>query len=836
MASGVVAAFFFVCTVLLPWLAVGEGDDQSAFITNAYFSDKLVEVDNVLKPSGVVSVLPANVPGVSGYFIMDVAFVELGTHQLQIDILDRKSKKITDIAYDPVKVRDKDHVYTVVGSVAGEFPSGWLFFKVFDQVNGKPRQHLSTFYIMTRDLAEAKQASGREPPAERGRREETPTMGGPALGDFQFSPEAFPDEEPAPRQPDRPTTTTRPPPPATAPSPSIQTVPASAAEARYTLYLGSYGSKDNAGQVATRITALGIPGSSQMVEVDGRRYYRVSTGSFAKISDAEAAARRIEEKTGIKGSVQDLTRQMAGSRRGSTPPGESPPTDTSPPPAAESRPLSPPAAGSRSVASPDRHPPDARQPETLPAREATGSTAEKPLPTGADVIYVGSYPDRKPAREMRQRLEKLKLPVFHQQTQIGPQPFVRLFLGPFADPEKLRVALRTLEEKQGIKGMPMASGRKETAANSQGSSPGHALSSPSPPTAAAGGTGTNPAPALNPASPLQKPGDVGGKGPFMIKMSAFGGKAFADRRQRELEGIGLPTFQKEAMADGHRHHQVYLGPFPSLEEAEEATRLAVRRFGHAGAILPVSGAADAAVTPVASLAPAAGGPTSEKTPPPSSEATLLTIQVVTYLDREMAEQMKVQLLTWGIPAFIQSETIHDRQVLTVLAGPFSSQKAAEETQRLIARKSGIQGTLQTQSLATTLAHATPPSATSRGKEDRNGQPTPPPPGESPPPPGATPGNSGEEPRYLVYLGSFSNKKRIDTLEKGLLALGLPAMRQNIPVDQGHAEGLCSGPFPTRREAGVAMKLISEELKPAKPEIRERSMTRINMGKACGPKP
>ncbi|MBF0322187.1 MAG: SPOR domain-containing protein [Magnetococcales bacterium] len=413
MVPGIAATLFSIFVMLFPLAARAVVGDQGAYITNAYFSDKLVEVGNVLKPSSVVSVLPANMSGVNGYFIMDVVFVEMGRHQLQIDILDKNAKKIADMAYDPVQVKDKEHVFTVVGSVAGEFPSGWLFFKVFDQINGKERQHLSTFYIMTRDPAE----EDREPRRGRksGQEKKPPAVADKsALGEFHFTPNAALEDQTSsvydPPGRESGSTFTAGVADAAHTGPASPFVSPSPRTTGYSIYLGSYANNKGAELVTSKVNALGIPSFYRLIEVNGRNYFRVNAGSFADASEAELAAKLIEEKTGIKGSVHDLAAEKAVVQQ---------------------------REGGKKGAVQQNTPPAATEP---------------------DLIYVGSFSERKPALDTYRKLEKMQLPVFHQLTKVGLQPFVRLFVGPFSDKEKMHAALKSLKGTLGIKGVPLASG------------------------------------------------------------------------------------------------------------------------------------------------------------------------------------------------------------------------------------------------------------------------------------------------------------------------------------------------------------------------------------------
>ncbi|MBF0322189.1 MAG: SPOR domain-containing protein, partial [Magnetococcales bacterium] len=86
----------------------------------------------------------------------------------------------------------------------------------------------------------------------------------------------------------------------------------------------------------------------------------------------------------------------------------------------------------------------------------------------------------------------------------------------------------------------------------------------------------------------------------------------------------------------------------------------------------------------------------------------------------------------------------------------------------------------------------------------------------------------------IYLGSFNQKKRADAMYKKLSASGLPMTRQEIAVVQGRLPTLCSGPFPTRREAEEAAQLIRDETGMSKLRIREAPAAKINGHEGCKP--
>lgn len=123
---------------------------QPAYISNAYFSDKMVEQGDVVQPTSVVKALKSRARGVSGYFILDLVLTSSGSHHFKVSIMDRKGEKVTDLDFPPVQARQDDTLplYTAAGGLSGTFYPGLWFFKVNDQLNGGVWDHLGTFSIM----------------------------------------------------------------------------------------------------------------------------------------------------------------------------------------------------------------------------------------------------------------------------------------------------------------------------------------------------------------------------------------------------------------------------------------------------------------------------------------------------------------------------------------------------------------------------------------------------------------------------------------------------------------------------------------------------------------
>ncbi len=145
--------FFFS---LLPLLAVPETAlagkyRQPAYISNAYFSDKMAEQGGeTIQPMAVVKALRTRPTGVVGYFILDLILAHKGTHHLKVNIINQDGDKITDLVYAPV-ASPKDEtlpLYTAAGAISGDFSPGLWFFKVYDRVDRGNWQPLGAFSIM----------------------------------------------------------------------------------------------------------------------------------------------------------------------------------------------------------------------------------------------------------------------------------------------------------------------------------------------------------------------------------------------------------------------------------------------------------------------------------------------------------------------------------------------------------------------------------------------------------------------------------------------------------------------------------------------------------------
>lgn len=145
----------FFLVLMVGWPCLGFAIEQvslrqPAYISNAYFSDKMVEQGDVVQPTSVVKALTPRSRGVAGYFILDLVLTRSGSHHFKVNVIDSKGEKATDLDFPPVSAKQDDQLplYTAASGLSGAFFPGLWFFKVYDQLNGGLWDHLGTFSIM----------------------------------------------------------------------------------------------------------------------------------------------------------------------------------------------------------------------------------------------------------------------------------------------------------------------------------------------------------------------------------------------------------------------------------------------------------------------------------------------------------------------------------------------------------------------------------------------------------------------------------------------------------------------------------------------------------------
>jgi hypothetical protein len=144
-----------LCLLLPPTIAQAKssknsGYRQPAYISNAYFSDKIAKVGELTQPLTVIKALQNRKVGEVGYFIMDLILTHNGRHEFRVNILDKSGKKVSELNYPKVKApKDSPYpLFTAVGSISNDIPSDhFWFFKVYDRVNGGVWHRLGIFAI-----------------------------------------------------------------------------------------------------------------------------------------------------------------------------------------------------------------------------------------------------------------------------------------------------------------------------------------------------------------------------------------------------------------------------------------------------------------------------------------------------------------------------------------------------------------------------------------------------------------------------------------------------------------------------------------------------------------
>jgi hypothetical protein len=122
---------------------------QPAYISNAYFSDKIAKEGELIQPLTIMKALQTRSSGEIGYFILDLILTHPGRHEFKVNILDKSGKKVMDLTYPQVEA-SKDNIYplyTAVGSISGKVHPGLWFFKVYDRVNKGMWHRLGIFAI-----------------------------------------------------------------------------------------------------------------------------------------------------------------------------------------------------------------------------------------------------------------------------------------------------------------------------------------------------------------------------------------------------------------------------------------------------------------------------------------------------------------------------------------------------------------------------------------------------------------------------------------------------------------------------------------------------------------
>jgi len=135
-----------LCLGLLPASGWAKRYRQPAYVTNAYFTNRLVQQGDYLRPEHIINVIRASYPGTKGHFVIEL-IVDQGAHIFSIELLDKQGKKFDSHNFPEAMADKHDFNISVNLAYGGELPEGGIFFKVYDRHNGQERAELGTFRI-----------------------------------------------------------------------------------------------------------------------------------------------------------------------------------------------------------------------------------------------------------------------------------------------------------------------------------------------------------------------------------------------------------------------------------------------------------------------------------------------------------------------------------------------------------------------------------------------------------------------------------------------------------------------------------------------------------------
>jgi len=142
--------FWIIVFLVLPSSHVAEAGRyrQPAYVTNAYFTNKLISEGNQSRPDHIVNVVRARYKDTRGYLVLDL-IIDKGTHFISIDLLDNEGRKFETHDF-PRAIADKnDFILSLNLYYGGDLPDGGIFFKLFDKFENKGKTALGTFRILS---------------------------------------------------------------------------------------------------------------------------------------------------------------------------------------------------------------------------------------------------------------------------------------------------------------------------------------------------------------------------------------------------------------------------------------------------------------------------------------------------------------------------------------------------------------------------------------------------------------------------------------------------------------------------------------------------------------
>ncbi len=119
-----------------------------AYITNLWFSPKPPLEAQDGSAAEVLNQLQAEDAEVSAYLMMDL-LLAAGEHHLQVEILDSEGALFDRLSFERVAAAQDDWRFSASGRFGGGLPDGGVFLKVYDSLDGRGKELIGTFRLLT---------------------------------------------------------------------------------------------------------------------------------------------------------------------------------------------------------------------------------------------------------------------------------------------------------------------------------------------------------------------------------------------------------------------------------------------------------------------------------------------------------------------------------------------------------------------------------------------------------------------------------------------------------------------------------------------------------------
>lgn len=121
---------------------------QPAYVTNAYFTNRITNNEGRIKPDTIINVIRAGHENTHGNMVLDL-LADRGTHHFSIELLDSTGKMFEKHDFPPAAANKDNFVISLNLKYGGDLPDNGIFFKLHDQFNRKGKMIIGTFRILS---------------------------------------------------------------------------------------------------------------------------------------------------------------------------------------------------------------------------------------------------------------------------------------------------------------------------------------------------------------------------------------------------------------------------------------------------------------------------------------------------------------------------------------------------------------------------------------------------------------------------------------------------------------------------------------------------------------